>query len=204
MGSDVSVSDQSEVEALCDCFASELLMPAVEWTDITMKLGSSVPVLRRLTSAYNVSGHAAARRLVEAGSWRCAVIIWELSEDVGDGPRLTPIRFYRKSFLTNEGWPVPIGLASAFPATVRSGGRAGPDFFGNGRLTFGNDERDIFFESGWTRPGRILATVILGEPSPETLVATFFSEKQLKRMTPEDVILGRISDRHQYNLEIDS
>jgi Zn-dependent peptidase ImmA (M78 family) len=67
----------SEVEDLCDLFAAELLMPLTEWKQQIFAEGISLKVIKRLMSRYGVSMPAAARRIIEADIWKCAIVTWE-------------------------------------------------------------------------------------------------------------------------------
>ena len=200
-GTDVVPSAQREVEILCDRFASELLMPAAEWTRITRRYGASIQVLRRLTTLYKVSFDAAARRLVEAGGWRCAVIIWEVTREAASEPVLKPIRFYRTEFLNDEGWPITVTAVSPIG---ESGMNDRNKSFQKGEITFGIETRNVCFQSGWLKPQRILATILLGGPGASTSAAKFYTPEALKELTAWDLILPRARNREQYRLDIDS
>lgn len=180
-----------EVEALCDIFASELLMPADEWANITAQFGVSIPILRRLAQAYAVSRIATARRLVEVAAWRNAIILWQTSKGPGDH-HVDPIAFFRRRFLEQSSWPGRTLFDELMPASARRG--KAPDTICTPALTLqlGSSNPTMFAESGWL-PSRtpLLATIIVGEPHVESLYQQFWSEDALSLVGDGDLVSGR-------------
>jgi Zn-dependent peptidase ImmA (M78 family) len=70
-------SESLEIEELCDCFASELIMPSDVWRRVILRDGMSLSTFKKLKAAYGVSTTSAAQRMVEVGSIECAIIIWK-------------------------------------------------------------------------------------------------------------------------------
>jgi hypothetical protein len=176
------------VEVACDAFASELLMPRSEWTNITMQFGSTVAVLRRLMRLYKVSREAACRRIVEAGAWRIALLLWRVgsrgAEDMAEG-----VRFFRKNFMTDEAWPSPTRVNILLSDDLKSGHRPTESRAENLELIFGEHTRRIFAESGWlySREPSVVS-IIIGERHPRNLFLQFPNEADLSRITDAQLL----------------
>lgn len=184
------------VEAACDAFASELLMPRSEWTNITMQFGSTVAVLRRLMRLYKVSREAGCRRMVEAGAWRIAVVLWRLGSRSAEDTMVDPIRFFRKNFMTDEAWPCPVGHSALLSHDLRSTRRPTGCWAEEIELVFGEYTRRIFAESGWLYSREpYLVSVIMGERHPRNLYLQFPCEGDLSRITDAQILGAERTDR---------
>jgi IrrE N-terminal-like domain len=175
------------VEAACDAFASELLMPRSEWANITMQFGSTVPVLRRLTRLYKVSLEAGSRRMVDAGAWRIAIVLWRLSRTSPEGTMAEAIRFFRKNFMTDEAWPGPVVLNKLVGENLKPSPTT--CHAEQLELAFGEYARQIFAESGWLHSREpVIVSVITGEPHPRNLHGQFPGEDGLTKLTDAQLL----------------
>jgi Zn-dependent peptidase ImmA (M78 family) len=94
-----------EVEELCDHFASELLMPLEEWRREIFRRGISIGSLKVLSSKYNVSLPAAAKRAIDTGIWRCAFVLWDVVNDGDKLVELKPNQFWSNIEFGPARWP---------------------------------------------------------------------------------------------------
>lgn len=94
--------DSSEVEELCDHFASELIMPSEAWCELISSQGFSLGTLKRLTEMFGVSTTSGACRMVEVSEIDCAIIIWSPIYENNRLAKLTPIRSWVKLPLTQR------------------------------------------------------------------------------------------------------
>lgn len=103
---DERCSEESrEIELLCDCFASELILPAEVWTQQINNSGLSLHTLRKLMDCYGITVATAARRVAEVVAYECAVIAWT---PVYDGPsliKLQPVKSWGKGILPSGELP---------------------------------------------------------------------------------------------------
>ncbi len=86
----------SEIEELCDHFASELTMPSDRWRSFIASEGLSVTTLKKLQSLFGVSLTRAAHRLVEISEIECAIIVWLSISENENILRLEPLHSFSK------------------------------------------------------------------------------------------------------------
>jgi hypothetical protein len=165
--------EANEIEELCDCFGSELLMPLDEWRQEVFSLGISITVIKRLMSRYKVSLQAAARRAVETGIWKCAFILWDPVFKDNRLLELRPIDFATNMSIGGNKWPLSIANDPRFriagsPLLVSDGvaetvGDIPPPFDGI-------EERYLAQSAAtWGTPAKV-ATLILAEPSARNVL----------------------------------
>lgn len=106
--------EAAEVEDLCDCFASELLMPMAEWRQHIIEEGVSLGVIKKLMNRYGVSTPAATKRVVDACIWKCAIMIWKAIYEGDELAELKPIYFWTNITLGNHNWPRNIRNSEEF------------------------------------------------------------------------------------------
>jgi hypothetical protein len=179
--------EASEIESLCDAFASELLMPIEEWASATTRFGTSIPVLRRLARAYGVSRLAAARRMADASLWRTAIIVWRPASDLAEA-----VGFFRKRLYESDPWPTKLKISSILPEV--SDVAAAKRTYQRSELPLQLGERilNTYAESGWLQGKEpLIATIILGEPHLRSLYRQFWSEDDLNMLSNDDVVRGR-------------
>lgn len=107
--------DASEVEQLCDHFASELVMPSDEWQDLIKAEGLSLTTLNQLRELYEVSMTDAAPRLAEVAEialMESAIIIWKPVLENEVAVAMQPIRNWGKLRLGNRFLKQPLCRSS--------------------------------------------------------------------------------------------
>lgn len=105
-------SDAIEVEHLCDHFAAELLLPLHECRACVWQEGLSVSLVKKLVTCYRVSTSVAARRVIEAAPWNCAIVIWEPVYEEGSVREMRPIRYWQN--IRANGRPTSLPNSSEF------------------------------------------------------------------------------------------
>lgn len=98
-------SEAIEIEELCNRFAAELLMPIADWQKQIFSEGISLKVIRRLMSRYEVSISAAARRVIDAEVWKCAIVIWTPISQGDFLTELKPVQCCENITRGGHAWP---------------------------------------------------------------------------------------------------
>lgn len=158
--------EASEVEHLCDWFASELLMPLANWQRDIVDEGISLKVVKRLVSRYGVSLAAAAKRVVDVNVWKCAIAVWEPIYEADKLVELKPVQFSSNIAFGSNNWPKSIPNRQEFciPGSPLYALEQGMETTGEISLPF-DGVKDIYLAQSSivrTQPTRI-ATLILAE-----------------------------------------
>jgi Zn-dependent peptidase ImmA (M78 family) len=162
----------SEVERLCDLFATELLMPRDAWQKKLIDGGISLRFLYHLSDLYDVSFPAAAARIAEANIWKCTVILWDRPDRGEDRKQLQPCRIYSNMGMDSyqlEPLPSEVGFLTA-GSPFRSH-RETKHVTGAIALLVGGRKMEYFGESDLLPFDRSkIVTMIIAEPGAHTLM----------------------------------
>ncbi len=173
--------DSFEVENLCDCFASELLMPLKEWQQHIFNEGVSLQVIRTLMDSYSVSMAAATKRVVDASIWNCAIIIWEAIYQNDKLEELKPIQTWTNITLGVSKSPKSMPNSPVFrlPGSPLYALEKGSETIGETLLPFGQTREKYLAQSSIIRkkPLRV-ATLILAEPHGEGILLRFKKHRE--------------------------
>lgn len=168
--------DSFEVENLCDCFASELLMPLKDWQQHIFEEGISLQVIRNLMHSYGVSMAAATKKVVDADIWHCAIIIWEAVYKSDKLEELKPVQTWTNIALGTSKWPKSMPNSPAFrlPGSPLYALERGTETIGETLLPFDQTTEKYLAQSSIVRkkPLRV-ATLILAEPHGRGILLRF-------------------------------
>lgn len=107
-------NESLEIEELCDCFASELIMPSTIWRHLISTEGLSLPTLKKLKDFYGVSIATASQRMVDISLFECAIIIWIPIYKDNVLIKLDPVRCWEKLTAGKKSQPQSLSLKQEF------------------------------------------------------------------------------------------
>jgi Zn-dependent peptidase ImmA (M78 family) len=155
-------SESQEIEKLCDCFASELVLPAEVWRSQIQIGGLSLTTLRKLMNCYDITIATAARRAIEVGTVECAVIAWTPIYKDNSLVELEPVKSWWKNAAGSLGKPLTIPNRQEFciPGSPLYALKEQSETFG--KISLGGVKGNYIAHSDVIDP-RYIATLIIPE-----------------------------------------
>ncbi len=172
-----------EVEELCDYFASELLMPSNEWKSLIYQEGISITKIKNLCGKYKVSFFSGVRKVTDLNIWKCAVILWEPTDDILSLERLNAKNFFCKEKIGNVTWPHSILVSENLniPGSPVFTLLNEKDSEGKVSLKFLELEINSFVQSSIIRSNPLqAATIIIVEGDPEEIILRTDTENKVQ------------------------